>query len=156
MAQLSHPYMTTAKTIALTIWTFVSKVKFLPFNMLSKFVITFFKRCNLLLFSWLQGPSAVIWEPKIIKSVTVSTSYPSICYEVIGPDAMILVLWMLSFKPPFSFSSFTLTKKLLSSSSLSAIRVLSSAYLRLLIFLLAVLIPGCDSFNLAFHMIYSA
>ena len=77
-------------------------------------------------------------------------------WEVMGPDAMILAFWMLSFKPAFSLSSFTYIKRLFSSSSLSAIRVVSSAYLRLLIFLLAVLISACASSNLAFHMKYSA
>jgi len=72
-----------------------------------------------------------------------------------GPHAMILVLWMLSFKPAFSLSSFTFNKRLFSSSSLSATRVVSSAYLRLLIFLLAILIPACDSSSPAFHMMYS-
>ena len=82
-----------------------------------------------------------------IKSVTVS---PSICREVMGPDAMMLVLLMLSFRPTFSLSSFTFIKRLFSSSSLSAIRVVSSAYLRLLIFLLALLIPACASSSQAF------
>ena len=78
------------------------------------------------------------------------------CHEVIGPDAMILVFWMLSFKPTFSLSSFTFIKRLFSSSSLSAIRVLSSEYLRLLIFLLAILIPACASSSPAFLMMYPA
>ena len=99
--QLSHPYMTTGKTIALTRWTFVSKVMSLLFNMLSKFVITFLPRSKGLLISWLQSPSAVILEPQKIKSDTVSTVSPSIYHEVMGPDAMILVFWMLSFKPTF-------------------------------------------------------
>ena len=73
-----------------------------------------------------------------------------------GPDTMILVFWMLSFKPTFSLSSFTFIKRLFSSSLVSAIRVVSSAYLRLLTFLLAILIPACDSSNPAFHMMYSA
>ena len=93
-----------------------------------------------LLISWLQSPSAVILEPKKIKSATVSTVSPSICHEVMGLDAMILVFWMLSFKPTFSLSSFTFIKGLF-SSSLSSIRVVSSAYLRLLIFLPAILTP---------------
>ena len=80
----------------------------------------------------------------------------SICREEMGPDTTILVFWMLSFKPTFSLSSFTFIKKLFSSSSLSAIRVMSSAYVRLLIFLLAILIPACGSCSLAFHMMYSA
>ena len=81
---------------------------------------------------------------------------PSICHEVMGLDALILVYWMLSFKPAFSLPSFTLIKMLFSSSSLSAIRVVSSAYLRLLIFLLAILIPSWECFSLAFHIIYCA
>ena len=94
-----------------------------------------------LLISWLQSPSAVVLETKIIKSVIVSTVSPSICHEVMGPDAMILGFWMLSFKLTFSLSSFIFIKRLFSSSSLSAIRMMSSAYLRLLIFLPAILIP---------------
>ena len=82
--QLSHPYMTTGKTIALTRWTFVGKVMSLLFNMLSRLVITFLPRSKHLLISWLQPPSAVILEPKRIKSATVSTVSPSICHEVMG------------------------------------------------------------------------
>ena len=91
MVQLSHPYMTTGKTIALTIWTFVGKVMSLLFNMLSRFLIASLPRSKHLLISWLQSPSAVILEPKKIKSVTVSIVSPYICHEVMGPDAMILV-----------------------------------------------------------------
>ena len=91
IVQLSHPYMTTGKTIVLTRWTFVSKVMSLLFNMLSRLVITFLPRSKCLLISWLQSPSAVILEPKKIKSDTVSTVSPSISHEVMGPDAMILV-----------------------------------------------------------------
>ena len=127
----------------------------LLFNMLSRFVIAFLPRNKHLLISWLQSISAVILEPKKIKSVTVSIVAPSICHEVMGPDAMILVFWMLSFKPAFSLSTFTFIKRLF-SSSLSAIRVVSSAYLRLLIFLLAILIPACASSSPAFCMMYSA
>ena len=130
------------KTKALTRWTFVGKVMSLLFNMLSRLVKTFLPRSKRLLISWLQSPSAVILEPPKIKSVTVSIVSPSICHEVMGPDAMILVFWMLTFKPTFSRSSFTLVKRLFSSSSLSAISVVSSACLRLLIFLLAILIPA--------------
>ena len=90
--QLSHPYMTTGKTIALIRWTFVSKVMSLFFNTLSRFVITFLSRSKCLLISWLQSPSAVILEPTKIKSVTGSIVSPSICHEVMGLDAMILVL----------------------------------------------------------------
>ena len=91
MVQLSHPYMTTGKTIALTRRTFVVKVMSLLFIMLSRLVITFLPRSKRLLISWLQSPSAVILEPKNIKSDTVSTVSPSICHEVMGPDAMIFV-----------------------------------------------------------------
>ena len=91
MVQLSHQYMTTGKTIAFTTWTFVAKVMSLLFNILSRFVITFLPRSKHLLISWLQSPSTVILEPKKIKSVTLSIVSPSICHEVMGPDAMILV-----------------------------------------------------------------
>ena len=91
MVQLSHLYMTTGKTIALTIWTFVSKVMSLLFKMLSKLVIAFLPRSRHLLISWLQSLFAVILEPKKIKFVTVSPFYPSICHKVMEPDAMILV-----------------------------------------------------------------
>ena len=90
--QLSHPYMTTGKTITLTRWTFVSKVMSLLFNILSRLVIAFLPRSKRLLISELQLPSAVILEPQKIKSHTVSTASPSISHEVMGPDAMILVL----------------------------------------------------------------
>ena len=89
IVQLSHRYMTIGKSIALTRWTFVDKVMSLLFNMLSRLVITFLPRSKCLLISWLQSPSAVILEPPKIKSNTVSTVSPSICYEVMGPDAMI-------------------------------------------------------------------
>ena len=91
IVQLSHPHLTIGKTIALTRRTFVDKVMSLLFNMLSRLVITFLPRNKRLLISWLQSPPAVILEPKKIKSVTVSTVSPSICHEVMGPDAMILV-----------------------------------------------------------------
>ena len=118
IVQLSHPYMTTGKTIALTRWTFVGKVMSLLFNMLSRLVITFLPRSKRLLISWLLSPSAVILEPQKIKSDTVSTVSPSICHEVMGPDVMSLVFWMLSFKPAFWFSSFAFIKRLFSSCSL--------------------------------------
>ena len=88
IVQLSHPYMTTGKTKALTRWTFVGKVMSLLFNILSRLVITFLPRSKLLLISWLQSPSAVILKPKEIKSVTVSIVSPSIFHEVMGPDAV--------------------------------------------------------------------
>ena len=86
MVQLSHLYMTTGKTIALTRQTFVGKVMSLLFNMLSKLVIAFLPRSKHLLISWLQSPSVMILEPKKIKSVTVSVVSPSVCHEVMGPD----------------------------------------------------------------------
>ena len=91
IVQLSHPYMTNAKTIALTSWTFVGKVMSLLFNMLSRLVITFLPRSKCSLISWLQSASALILEPRKIKSATVSTLSPFICHEVMGPDAMIFV-----------------------------------------------------------------
>ena len=109
------------------------------FNTLSRLVIALLPRSKHLLILWLELPSAVILEPSKIKSATVS---PSICYEVMGPDAMILVFWMLSFKPNSSLSSFTFIKRLFNSSSFSAIMAVSSAYLRLLIFLPVILISA--------------
>ena len=128
----------------------------LLFNMLSSLVIAFLARSKHLLISWLQSPSAVILDSKKIKSVTVSFVFPSICHSVMGPDAMILVFWMLSFKPTFSLSSFTFIKRLFSSSLLSALSVVSYACLRLLIYLPEILIPACASSSLVFHMMYSA
>ena len=106
-------------------------------NWTTGFVIASLPRIKWLLISWKQSPSTVILEPKKIKSTTASTFSPTICHEVMGPDAMIFY-WMLSFKPAFSLSSFTLIKRLFGSSSLSGIREVSSAYLRLLIFLPSV------------------
>ena len=110
----------------LTVWTFDGKATSLIFNMLFKFVTAFFSRSKLLLISWLRSLSKVILEPKKIKSVTSSTFSSSICHEVMGLDALILVYWMLNFKPAFSLSSFTLIERLFGSSLLTAIRVLSS------------------------------
>jgi len=110
MAQLSHPYMTTGKIIALTRWTFVSKVTSLPFNTLSRFVIAFLSRSRHLVIPWLKSLPAVILEPKKRKFVTVSVVSPSICHEVVGPDAMIFVFWMLCSKPTFPLSSFILSR----------------------------------------------
>ena len=148
--------MTTGKTVALARRTFVGYVMSLLLHMLSRLIITFLPRSKRLLISWRQSPYAVILEPKKVKSVTVSIVSISICQEVMGPDAMILIFLMLSFKPAFSISSFTFIKRLFISSSLYAIRVVSSAYLRLLIFLLAILIPACASSRPAFLMMYSA
>ena len=108
--------MTTGKTIVLTRQAFVGKVMSLLFNMLSMLVITSLPRS--LLISWLQSPSAVILEPPKIKSATVS---PSICHKAMGPDDVIFVFWMLSFKPTFPLASFTVIERLFNSSLLSAI-----------------------------------
>ena len=130
MVQLSYPYMTTGKTIALTRWIFAGKVMSLLFNMLSRSVIAFLPRSKCLSISWLQSPSAVILEPPRIVCHCFHY-FPSICHEVIGRDTMILVFWMSSFKSDFKLSSSTFIKRLFSSSMLSAIQVGSSAYLRL-------------------------
>ena len=148
--------MTTGKTTALTRWTYVSKVMSVLFSMLFRLVIVFLPRSKCLLISWLQSPSAVILEPKKIRSVAVSTVCPSICQEVTGPDVMIFVFRMLSYKPTFSLSSFTFIKRLFSSSLLSAITVMSSVYLRLLVFLPANLISAWVSSSPPFLMMYSA
>ena len=91
IVQPSYPYMTTGKTIGLTREIFVSKIMSLLFNMLSRFALAFLLRSKLLLISWLKSPSAVILEPKKIKSVTVSIVSPSICHEMMGPDAILLL-----------------------------------------------------------------
>ena len=120
-----HPYTTTWKNHSFDFCqqTFVGKVISLHFNMLSRFVTAFFPRSKCLLILWLQSPSAVILEHKKVKSVTLSIVSPPICHEVMGPDAMIFVFWMLSFKPVFSLSSFTFIKDFFNSSLLSAVRV---------------------------------
>ena len=156
MIQLTHPYMTTGRTVVLTRWNFVSKVISLVFNTLSRFFTVFLPGSKCLLISWLQSQTTVILEPKKMKSFTVSIVSPSICHEVMGMDAKIFIFWMLSFKPPFPLSYFTFVMRFFSSFSLSTIKVVSSAYLRLLIFLLSTLIPACPSSRLAFHMMYSA
>ena len=122
----------------------------------SRFVIAFLQKSKHLLISWLQSSSAVILEPQKIKSDTVSTVSPSICHEVMGSDAMILIFRMLSFKPNFSLFCFTFIQRIYSSFLHSTKRVMSSVYLRLLIFLLAVLILACASSSLVFLMMYSA
>ena len=101
MVQVSHPYMTTRKNIALTIQTSVSKVTSLLFNMLSRFIIAFLPKNMCLLILWLQSSSAVILESKKIKSVTASTFFPYLCHEVMGSDAMVLAFLMLNFNPAF-------------------------------------------------------
>ena len=128
----------------------------LLFNMLSRLVITFLPRSKHLLISWLQSSSAVILEPPKLKSVTLFTVSPAICHEAMGRDAMILVFWMLIFKSAFSLSTFTFIRRLFSSPSLSAVRVMSCEYLRLWIFLPTNLIPAYASSSLALHIMYSA
>ena len=125
----------------------------LLFNMLSRLVITFLPRSKYLLISWFNHHMQWFSSPQS-KSLNVSIVFPTICHEVIGPDAMILVFWMLSFKSNFSLSSFTVIKRLSSSSFCH--KVVSSAYLRLLLFLPAILIPACASSSPAFLMMYSA
>ena len=126
------------------------------FYTLYRFALAFLPRSKRLLILWLQSPSTVILDPKKRKYINISTFLPTICHEMMGQNVIISVFLMLSFKAAFSLSSFTLIKRLFSSSSLSALRVVSSAYPKLLIFLLAILIPVCDSSSLAFHMMYSA
>ena len=150
MVQLSHLYMTIGKTIALTIWTFVCKVMSLLFDTLPNLSQLSFQGASVLI-SWLQSPSTVILEPKKIKSVVASTFPPSICHRTGCYD-----LSFLNVEFQVSLSSLILIKRHFSSSSLSAIRVVSSAYLKLLIFLPEVLIPACDSSSLAFCRMYSA
>ena len=115
--QLSQPYVTTGKTIVLTIWTFVGRVMSLLFSTLSRLVIAFLPRCNCLLISWLQSLSALILEPK--KKCHYFLLFLYVCHGVMGPDTMILVVLIFSFKLVLSLSSFTLIKRLFSSSSLS-------------------------------------
>ena len=152
MVQLSHPYMTTGKTIALTIWTFACKVMSLLFNTLSRSH---------------SFPSKEQSSFNFMAAVTIHSDFGAQenkvchcfhCFPIYLPwsDEWILNSWMLNFMPVFSLSSLTFIKRLFSSSSLSAIRVVSSAYLRLLIFLPAILIPAWASSSPAFHMMFSA
>ena len=122
----------------------------------TRFVIAFLLRSKHLFISWLQTTSTVTLEPKEVKSVTVSIVSPSICHEVMGPDAMILVFWMLSFKPAFFFSSFTFIKRLFSSSSLSVIRWCHLHTWGYWYFFPAILIPAFASSSPAFHIMYPA
>ena len=157
MVQISHPYMTTGKSIALIVWTFVSKVLSLLLNTLSRLVIAFLPRNKCLWFSWLQALSAVILEPKKIKSVTVSTFSLSICHEVMEPDAMTLVFWMLSFKPDFSLSSWW---RWLHQAALYFLFIFCHWSIIICISVdispLALSIPAWDSSSTAFHMMCSA
>ena len=152
MVQISHPYMTTGKTVALTRWTFVGKVMSLLFNMLSRLVITFLPRSKSLLLSRLQWFGAQ--ENKICHCFHCFPIYLPWSDGTRCHDLLLFECWVLS--KLFSHSSFTFSKRLFSSSSLSAIRVVSSAFLRLLIFLLAIMMAPCASSNPAFCMMYSA
>ena len=143
--------MTTGKTIAFSRWNFVSKVMSLLFNMLSRWVIAFLPRSKRLLIPWLQSPFAVVLESKKI------VCHCFHCFHIClpwsdGTRCHDFVSWILSFRPAFSLSSFTFIKRLFNSSPLSAIRVVSSDYLNLLIFLLAFLIPACTSPSLALQV----
>ena len=156
MVKISHLCMTTGKTIALTRQAFAGKMMSLLFNTLSRFVIAFLPRNKCLLTSWMQCLSAMILEPKEIKFATVtffSLNYlqwsgGTRCHDL----SFLNVEFYISF---FSLSSFTFIERLFSFSSLSAIRVVLSAYLRLLIFLPAILVPAWDSSSLAFQTMYS-
>ena len=155
MVQLSHPYMTTRKTIALTIRIFVSNVMSLLFNTLSGFVIVFLPRSKLLLFPGCSRCLQWFWSPRK-KSLSLFPLF-LILFAMKWWDRMPWsFFWMLTFKPGFSFSTFTFIKRLFGYSVLPALRVVLSAYLRLLIFLPAVLIPACDSSSPVFCMMYSA
>ena len=131
------------------------KVISLLLNMLSRLVITFLPRRKRLLISWLQSPLQWFFEAQKNKVLHCFHCFLIYLLWSVGPHVMIFIFWMLSLKWAFSLSSFTFIKRLFSSSLLFAIRVVSSAYLRLLIFLPAILIPACASSSLAFHMIYS-
>ena len=152
MVQLSHPYMNTRKAVALTMHTFIGKLMSLLFNM---FVIAFLPRSKHLSISRLQSPPVVILEPR--KKLPPFPFFPpSIWHQVMELPATILVFWMWSFKPAFSLSFFIFIKSLFSSSSLCAIRVVSSAYLRLLIFLLVILISVWASSSPILYVMHSA
>jgi len=140
IVQLLHPYMTTGKTIAFTRWTFVGKVMSLLFNMLSRLVIAFLPRGKHLLNVMAAVTIFSDFGGQENKVCHCFRGYTSIFHKMMGPDAMILVFGMLSFRPAFSLASFAFIERLFCSSSLSVIRVMSSAYLRLLIFFLAILI----------------
>ena len=158
--QLSHPYMTTGKTVALTRWIFAGKIMSVFFNMLSRLVIAFLPRSKCLLISWLQSPLAVIRGPKI-NSVTVYIVSLSICHEVMGSDAMIFVFLKLSFKPAFFTLLFHFHQDALQSLFASCHQAETQkpggiCISDVLIFLPAILIPAYVSSNLAFRMMYSA
>ena len=151
MVQLSHPYVTTGKTIALAIdlcrQSDVSALYavYVGHSFPSKEQASFNFVAAITVCTDFGAQENKIWH-----------CFPICCHEVTGPDAMILVFWMLGFKPPFSLFSFIFIKRLFSSSSFSTIKVVSSAYLRLLLYLPEILIPAWDSSSLAFLMMYPA
>ena len=153
MVQLFNPYTTTGKTIALTRCTFVGKVRSLLFIILSRFVIAFLPRSKCFIISWLQPPSAVILEPKNIKSVSVSTFSPLIFH---GARYHEFIFWTVSFQTSFFTLLFHFYQEALQFLFTFCHKGVSSAYLRLLIFLPAILIPACASSSPAFLMMYSA
>ena len=156
MVQLSHPYMTTGKTMVLTIQTIVGKVMSLLFNMLSRFVIAYLPRSKHLLISWLQSTICNDFGVQENKVCHCFHHFP--IYLPWSDGTGYHDLHFLNGEPTFSLSSFTFIKRFFSSSSLSAIRVVSSAYLRLLIciYWYTILIPACASSSPAFCMMYSA
>ena len=152
MVQFSHPYMPTRKTIALTRWTFISKVMSLLFNTLSRIVIGFIPRNKCLLILWLQSPSTMILEPKKIVCHCFHC-FPIYLLWSDGTECHVFVLFCLNVEFfTLSHSSFTYIKRLFTSSSLFTIRVVLSAYLRLLIFLLAILITAWASSSPAYRI----
>ena len=151
MVQISHLYVATGKTICLTIWTSVSKVMTLFFNMLPRFVIDYFPRSKHLLTSWLHTICSDFWSPRE-ENLSLLPLFSLLFVMTWWNWHHDLSFWMLNFKPAFSLTSFILTKRIFSSFILSPIRVVSSAYLRSLIFLLAILIPACASSSSAFYM----
>ena len=156
IVQLSHPYLTTGKTIVLTRLNFDGRIMSLLFNMPSRLVIVFIPRNKHLLISWLQSPSAVILEPPRNKVCQCFHCFPTYLPWSDGTRCHDLSFLNVEFKPTFSLSSFTFINRLFSPSSLSAISLVPSAYLRLLIFLPAMLTPVCASSSPAFQMMDSA
>ena len=158
MVQISHPYMTIGKAIALTIWTFVGKVMSLLFNVLSKFVIAFLPRSKGFLISWLQSPSAVILErpPTKKENLSLFPLFPLYLPWSDGAGCHYLFFFNIEFQTSFFTLLFHPYQEFFSSFILSAIRVVSSVYLGLLTFLMAILIPACYSSSLAFCTMYSA
>ena len=158
MVQILHPYVSTGKTVALTIWTIFSKVMSLLFNMLCRFIITILLRSKHHLLSWLQSLSTVILELKKIKSVTASIFSPSICHEVMGLDAMMLKFLNVEFQSTLFHPHQEILFPLhFLPSEWYHLHIWGWSPVNLFLFLpfLAILIPACDSSSLAFHMIDS-